>query len=264
MVLCFGEKGNFSGGKGSGMAEIFEKQNSGIAVYIAEIPADAELGIISHPRRQSEIEETKNAIAKSEKYFVWRLLERAVVAEYGRDAGEMTLEKNENGKWISGEFSLSLTHGGGAVALALAPSEISVGVDIEPLDKAVTEKLSEGEKPAAPGMKYRHYAPVSPVILLDGSDEKRVQFMSSFVGDESVALVCFSEDSAINSAKNAVVIGSKYDQAEQAHRLFSLLRAFDDKSEIKKIYAPLPDKSGIGLAIFNRMLKASGYSVVTL
>ena len=32
--------------------------------------------------------------------------------------------------------------------------------------------------------------------------------------------------------------------------------------EIKQIYAPLPEKSGIGLAIFNRMLKASGYTVI--
>ncbi|MBR2431849.1 MAG: translation factor SUA5, partial [Clostridia bacterium] len=48
----------------------------------------------------------------------------------------------------------------------------------------------------------------------------------------------------------------------QAHRLFSMLRAFDDKDEIKQIYAPLPEKSGIGLAIFNRMLKASGYTVI--
>ncbi len=160
---------------------------------------------------------------------------------------------------IVGENKLKMLRPGAVTLEMLRAEDFEVG-----LDKAVTEKLSEGEKPAAPGMKYRHYAPVSPVILLDGSDEKRVQFMSSFVGDESVALVCFSEDGAINSAKNAVVIGSKYDQAEQAHRLFSLLRAFDDKSEIKKIYAPLPDKSGIGLAIFNRMLKASGYSVVTL
>ena len=37
---------------------------------------------------------------------------------------------------------------------------------------------------------------------------------------------------------------------------------FDDKEEIKQIYAPLPEKSGIGLAIFNRMLKASGYTII--
>ncbi len=132
------------------------------------------------------------------------------------------------------------------------------------LDKAVTEKLAEGERPAAPGMKYRHYAPGAPVALIDANDEKRAEFMLKYISDPSVALVCFSEDESLVNCQNAYIIGSKNDQNEQAHKLFALLRSFDEKSEIKQIYAPLPDKSGIGLAIFNRMLKASGYTVITL
>lgn len=160
---------------------------------------------------------------------------------------------------IIGENKLKMLRPG-AITLEMLQNE---GFEVE-LDKAVTEKLAEGEKPAAPGMKYRHYAPVSPVTLIDASDEKRIEFMAKFTNDSSVALVCFDEDSAIRNAKNAVVIGSKNDQAEQAHKLFSILRAFDEKGDIKQIYAPLPDKSGIGLAIFNRMLKASGYTVIKL
>ncbi|MBQ8742764.1 MAG: threonylcarbamoyl-AMP synthase [Clostridia bacterium] len=131
-------------------------------------------------------------------------------------------------------------------------------------DKAVTEKLSEGEVPAAPGMKYRHYAPRSQVTLLDGDGSKRNEYLTRFKDDSSVAIVCFEEDKELANAKNSYVIGSMYDQKQQAHRLFALLRSFDDISDIKQIYAPLPDKSGIGLAIFNRMLKASGYTVITL
>ena len=158
---------------------------------------------------------------------------------------------------IVGENKLKMLRPG-AVTLEMLRDE---GFEVT-LDKAVTEKLSEGEKPAAPGMKYRHYAPVSPVTLIDACDEKRVEFMAKFIGDSSVALVCFEEDVTIKNAKNSVVLGKKDDLATQAHKLFALLRAFDEKSEIKQIYAPLPDKSGIGLAIFNRMLKASGYSVI--
>ncbi len=146
----------------------------------------------------------------------------------------------------------------GQITLEMLEKE---GFEVE-LDKAVTEKLSEGEKPAAPGMKYRHYAPGAPVSLVDGDDTDRIAFLSGFVGDSSVALVCFDEDSEIKSAPNAYIIGSKYDPEGQAHKLFSMLRSFDDKEEIKQIYAPLPEKSGIGLAIFNRMLKASGYTVI--
>ncbi|MBE6608017.1 MAG: threonylcarbamoyl-AMP synthase [Ruminococcaceae bacterium] len=146
----------------------------------------------------------------------------------------------------------------GRITLEMLEKE---GFEVE-LDKAVTEKLSEGEKPAAPGMKYRHYAPGAPVSLVCGSDEKRIAFLSRFAEDRSVALVCFDEDEKIKNLPNAYIIGSKNDPDGQAHRLFALLRSFDDKEEIKQIYAPLPEKKGIGLAIFNRMLKASGYTVI--
>ena len=148
----------------------------------------------------------------------------------------------------------------GGITVEMLESE---GFEVE-LDKAVTQKLTDGERPAAPGMKYRHYAPVSQVTLLDGSSDKRLIFLEKMIGDPSVALICFEEDVGLAYANNAYVIGSIDDQKKQAHRLFALLRSFDDKNEIKHIYAPLPDKSGIGLAIFNRMLKASGYTVVKL
>ena len=40
------------------------------------------------------------------------------------------------------------------------------------VDKAVTSPLQEGEKHKAPGMKYRHYAPAEPVVIVSGSREK--------------------------------------------------------------------------------------------
>ena len=40
------------------------------------------------------------------------------------------------------------------------------------VDKAVREKLSEGEKPRAPGMKYRHYAPKAAVTVVTGSPQR--------------------------------------------------------------------------------------------
>ncbi len=175
------------------------------------------------------------------------------------DGGECDIGLESTIVAVVGENRLKLLRPG-AVTLEMLENE---GFEVM-LDKAVTHKLSQGEKPAAPGMKYRHYAPGAPVALVEGDDEKRTEFMRKFANDPSVALVCFDEDAEIKSTQNAFIIGSKNDPEGQAHRLFSLLRAFDDSSEIKQIYAPLPDKSGIGLAIFNRMLKASGYTVIKL
>ena len=139
------------------MAEAYVKQNSAAAVYIAEIPADSQIGVLSHEARRREIDQTSNPQAKREKYFLWRLLEIAIFEEYGLGIPDMKLEKNENGKWISGECSLSFSHSNGAVAVALAPSDISVGVDIEALDNTGgKESLAERFFTAEELKEYRN------------------------------------------------------------------------------------------------------------
>jgi hypothetical protein len=37
-----------------------------------------------------------------------------------------------------------------------------------------------------------------------------------------------------------------------------------DKDDFYKIYAPLPDKRGIGLAIYNRMIRAAAHTIIKL
>ncbi len=131
------------------------------------------------------------------------------------------------------------------------------------MDKAVTERLSEGERPLAPGMKYRHYAPNAQVTLLRGSSEQIAAYLRPFWGEKDTALLCCMEDEAAN-APNAFLLGSRGDPAGQASRLFDLLRGFDHRPEIRRVFAVMPSADGIGLAMMNRMLKAAGYRVVEL
>ena len=128
------------------------------------------------------------------------------------------------------------------------------------LDKAVTERLQEGEKPLAPGMKYRHYAPRARVILLSGEREAVQAVMAPYRNRTDVALICYADD-PVADASNARILGAFERRDEQARNLFDLLRSFDSRPEITRIYAPLPDRKGIGLALFNRMLKAAGYDI---
>lgn len=51
------------------------------------------------------------------------------------------------------------------------------------------------------------------------------------------------------------------DAAEQAHRLFALLREADDEGA-KTIYVEMPSKEGIGLAVYNRLLRAAAFRVI--
>ena len=60
------------------------------------------------------------------------------------------------------------------------------------VDKAVTQKMNDGEKPRAPGMKYRHYAPKAPVIVVSGAPEASAQEILRRVGPES-GVICFEE-----------------------------------------------------------------------
>ncbi|MGM9680331.1 MAG: L-threonylcarbamoyladenylate synthase [Eubacteriales bacterium] len=132
------------------------------------------------------------------------------------------------------------------------------------LDKAVTEKLADNERPMAPGMKYRHYAPNAQVILLDGDDRTVEDFMHGYLNDPSVALIGFDEYSTLAGGSNVCLIGRECDQQTQANRLFDLLRSFDHRPDVKRVYCKLPDRHDLGLAIYNRMLKASGYQIQKL
>lgn len=130
------------------------------------------------------------------------------------------------------------------------------------VDKAVLNKLGEGEKPLAPGMKYRHYAPRASLVALKGSDTAVLEFMKSVSGDEKVGLICYRED--MLSGDRVQILGSEDDKDEMAHRLFDCLRFFDSKEEIETVYTRLPDTDSIGLALVNRLIKACGYTVKEL
>ena len=125
---------------------------------------------------------------------------------------------------------------------------------------AVTDKLAENERPLSPGMKYRHYAPSAPLVLLDGEYEKVLSFMSEAQRSENCAIICFDEDANVLSKNNIIAIGKKNDQATQASRLFSALRDAD-KLTVDIIYAHLPAKDGIGLALYNRMIRAAAHTI---
>ena len=129
---------------------------------------------------------------------------------------------------------------------------------------AVTDKLADNEKALSPGMKYRHYAPASPLLLIDGESEDIISYIKS-ESLSRVAVIVYEEDFEQFRASlpdvTCYAFGKKEDELTQAHLLFSLLREVD-KENFDKIYAPLPQKSGIGLALYNRMIRAAAHKIV--
>ena len=128
------------------------------------------------------------------------------------------------------------------------------------VDKAVLAPLSAGEKPKAPGMKYRHYAPKAPVAVVAGEGGRTAQYIQERI-EAHTGVICFDEYA--DSFPGAVVeaIGSSRDPGEQARRVFDALRAFDS-TEVTAIFAQCPGDEGLGLAVANRLKKAAGFQVI--
>ena len=128
------------------------------------------------------------------------------------------------------------------------------------VDKAVTSPLKEGEKPKAPGMKYRHYAPKAPVTVVTGMPEKSAQEILNRVTPTS-GVICFDEFVNLFRDQEVHALGPSGDKLTQAQRVFDALRTFDN-SAVTEIFAQCPDNRGLGLAIGNRLKKAAGFHVV--
>lgn len=128
------------------------------------------------------------------------------------------------------------------------------------VDKAVTQKLADGERPRAPGMKYRHYAPKAPVTVVTGDPEAAAEYIRAHARPGS-GVICFEEFVSLFGDCTVRSLGSLTDKGEQARRVFDDLRFFDS-TEVTEIYAQCPDPAGLGLAVRNRLQKAAGFCVV--
>ena len=130
------------------------------------------------------------------------------------------------------------------------------------VDKAVLAPLAAGEKPRAPGMKYRHYAPRAPVTVVTGESRRTARYIRQRLG-EYTGVICFDEYRGEFPGCVVESIGSFRDKAEQARRVFDALRVFDETG-VEAIFAQCPGNTGLGLAVANRLKKAAGFQIVDL
>ena len=127
------------------------------------------------------------------------------------------------------------------------------------VDKAVTQKMGEGEKPRAPGMKYRHYAPKAPVTVVTGGAKASARYLLTHAGEKS-GIICFDEFTRLFDGHIVHPLGASGDKRAQAQHVFDALRTFDE-TNVGEIWAQCPDSKGLGLAIGNRLKKAAGFHV---
>lgn len=124
-------------------------------------------------------------------------------------------------------------------------------VDIDP---AVTSEPPRGAKVLSPGMKYKHYSPKAEVFIVNAHGKR---FQDWCLAHEKGRTLALSAD----PVEHGMFRCFGKDGQEQAHRLFALLREADDQGA-QTVYVEIPSKDGIGLAVYNRLLRAAAFRIV--
>jgi L-threonylcarbamoyladenylate synthase len=150
------------------------------------------------------------------------------------------------------------------------------GTPFEALQKAVGDVklhpfvVAETELPfgaaRSPGMRHRHYAPNAKVLLVEGSVAAVTAKVKELIASyrlEACKVGVLATDETITQYKADVVksLGSRFNLAVIAQNLFRLLREFDAECVDVVIAEGVPAE-GLGLAIMNRLRKASTYNII--
>jgi L-threonylcarbamoyladenylate synthase len=130
----------------------------------------------------------------------------------------------------------------------------------------VAEKELAIEKARSPGMKHRHYAPKASVIVVEGVIQAVMATVKSLICDywmqgKRVGVLATAETAWAYEADVVKSLGSRRNVDGMAANLFRLLREFDEEN-VDVIIAESVPTEGLGLAVMNRLRKASGYHIV--
>ena len=128
------------------------------------------------------------------------------------------------------------------------------------VDKAVTAQIDKDAVVKAPGMKYRHYAPSCPLVIVTGSSEKAAKYIRSHFA-EGNRVLCFTEELPLYEGCDPLAYGSEADTSTLSAGLFAALRVLDDPA-VTKVYARCPEGGGIAYAVQNRLKKAAAFQII--
>ena len=142
----------------------------------------------------------------------------------------------------------------------ITPEQLTAVLGDLVIDKAVTAQIDKDAVVKAPGMKYRHYAPAEPVVIVAGSREKAAAYIHRHFapGDR---VLCFDEELPLYADCNPLSYGKESNVGTLSAGLFAALRELDDAS-ITKVYARCPVGGGVAYAVQNRLKKAAAFHIV--
>ena len=115
----------------------------------------------------------------------------------------------------------------------------------------------------APGTMLRHYSPRARVILYTGDDDAEVYaaMRAEINSHERVGILACDADALEFAELDVAIERLGADADEAARRLFAALRSLDQQG-VDCILARAPEKRGLGLALWDRLLRAAVGSLI--
>lgn len=134
------------------------------------------------------------------------------------------------------------------------------------IDPTILADKELKDRPKAPGMRYKHYAPKADLTIVEGDEEKvieKIQSLAKEMIDKQYKVGIIATDETVEKYNMGQVksIGRRSDEKTISHNLYNVLREFDD-SNVDVIYSESFKSGEMGIAIMNRLLKAAGHKVI--
>lgn len=144
----------------------------------------------------------------------------------------------------------------------ITKEDIIKAVGCARVNSKVLEKV-EDEQVESPGMKYKHYAPNTKCVLVDILDEqKQIDRVNQIIKqNNNVCVIGFKEHKSKIKCNKYVEICNKNNLIEFSKRIYTELRKVD-KYNVSLVIIEGVTKSGLGLAITNRLIKTCGYNII--
>lgn len=130
------------------------------------------------------------------------------------------------------------------------------------IEKQILGEYKEGEKVMSPGIKYKHYAPNTKCILVYSKDtDKMIKKINELAQNKNTVVLCKSQNLNKYNVEHKLDMGETLE--EITHNIFALLRKADiygaDLILIEGV-----EKTGLGLAIMNRLIRASAHEFIEI
>lgn len=131
------------------------------------------------------------------------------------------------------------------------------------IDKHILNKTQEGQKILSPGMKYRHYAPNAKCVLVYSKENNKLveKIKEIAIGHKNPLIIAKSKNIIKLKEFKTIDMGNSFEDISK--NIFAILRKVDKYNPDIVIIEGV-DKTGLGLAIMNRLIRACEYNYIEI